>query len=275
MLVGTLAYSSLGIDFLGDDYLASAFTTMNSEWLQNHPESWGKTITSDGFPILENPYPDYDGVSSWDEYGPELFLRFYFMGENGENETRRYLVKGAAWDILDPDSELAESLEGAYYDSSSNTLTLENFSCYKIETNVMGNGFTIDLKGENRIGSINIWGAGYGGSVTFEGDGILMTNTIELEAENSNSCVMIRRGVTIEIGAYDGTGKEGYGRLAVYGTLMSKQLWLADGVRIFNGHEESEVYEHEDHPKFYTYSLYQEEPSENAPNSPIIIRTED
>nr|MCR4727745.1 hypothetical protein [Lachnospiraceae bacterium] len=95
-------------------------------------------------------------------------------------------------------------IQGASYDPATNTLTLENFTGRMIEANMMGNGFKIKLVGENHLDEIVVWGFGYGGSVTFTGDGSLTLynpggKALVLEAEDSESCIMIDKGVSLDI----------------------------------------------------------------------------
>ena len=64
----------------------------------------------------------------------------------------------------------------------------------------LGNGFKIELIGENHIGQIISWGAMYGGSITFTGSGSLVVNEnldytegVKLNAETSKSAIMFDR----------------------------------------------------------------------------------
>ncbi len=100
------------------------------------------------------------------------------------------------------------SLPGCSYDKETNTLTLEDFSepNYVIEGNLMGNGFTIKLIGDNMIGRLILHGGGYGGSVTFTGSGSLTINPkfveengIYLNAGRSRSCVMVDKDVELNV----------------------------------------------------------------------------
>ena len=72
----------------------------------------------------------------------------------------------------------------------------------------MGNGFKIKLVGDNYLDYIRIWGAMYGGSVTFTGNGTLKLNStgksplgagLWLECEESPSAVMIDKEATVEV----------------------------------------------------------------------------
>lgn len=97
------------------------------------------------------------------------------------------------------------TVENITYDEETNTLVLDNAGADVIVANLMGNGFKVELVGENHIGMIIVYGFYYGGSVTFTGDGSLYVNEsrendigILLEAEYSKSCIMVDRNVTIE-----------------------------------------------------------------------------
>ena len=250
-MVATLTLAGFGIDFLGYDYLNSGLTTMKSEWLEHHEDQWGEPHEhwdehwdeqwkdewdepyseqrdepgDDAFPSLGNPDPDFYGEYSWSEYGPEFYLRFYY------GQTCYYLRKGYAWNIYDTEGKEVGSLDGATYDLGTNTLTLENFSCDVIDANLLGNGFKIKLIGQSEVGAITIWGAGYGGSLTFEGDGSLRVTQggITLNAEGSDSCCLVKSGVTLEL-----FGDEGASALNVIGTTMSEAVYLANGMKMLN-----------------------------------------
>ena len=73
------------------------------------------------------------------------------------------MVAGEVWQPC----EFLTDDPGIRYDSSTNTLTLHNFTGPLLDINLMGNGFTIKLEGENHLEMLRAWGFGYGGSVTF------------------------------------------------------------------------------------------------------------
>ena len=86
------------------------------------------------------------------------------------------------------------------------TITLHNFTGPLLDINLMGNGFTIKLEGENHLEMLRVWGYSYGGSVTLTGNGSLTINAdrtnpigIELQAEISQSCLMIDKEVTLDV----------------------------------------------------------------------------
>ena len=79
------------------------------------------------------------------------------------------------------------------------------------ETNLMGNGFTIEVEGDCQVDQILSWGAMYAGSVTIKGSGRLRVNEkiredgtrrpygILFQAEDSESALMIEGDVTVEV----------------------------------------------------------------------------
>lgn len=179
------------------------------------------TEPEEEFPELDNLDPDWDGDYSWSTEGPELYIRF----ARKDDTNYSYLVRGAAWDTYDPGGKLVSSATGVSYDSATNTLYLNDCSLAVLDVNLMGNGFTIDLSGENEISSISIWGAGYGGSLKLVGDGTLrVENGIGLNAEDSGSCLMIGRGVTLET----------YGVMVLDSTL-DEPIWLSKYLTVKGG----------------------------------------
>ena len=253
-MVLTVTLAAFGFDFLGFDYLNSGLTTMNIHWLENHEDQWGErqehwdephdphrdepyedypddnpdNREEDSFPNLRNLDPDYAGNYAWGDLGSEVYLRMTFT--EGDNSFGLYFVKGEAWQSIDPDVETVDSYGGAWYDSSSNTLTLDNVHYDVLDTNLMGNSFTVRLIGESEIGMVSIWGAGYAGSVTFEGDGILRITQegIRINAEGSQSCIIVKSGVTLEINSYN----EGEGALFIDSTTMKKAIYTSSDLNI-------------------------------------------
>ena len=146
-------------------------------------------VADEAFPSLPNPWPDTP-VEPWGSLG-----EYYIIFNDGI-----YVVAGGAYG-----GETA-SYPGASYDYATNTLTLSNCTADYLEVNWMGNGFTINLVGDNHLGGILLWGFYSGGSVTFTGSGSLTVNEgmanpygIFINAEESRSCVMVDRGVTLDV----------------------------------------------------------------------------
>ena len=155
--------------------------------------------SDDAFPVLPNPDPDFAGNYAWADSGTEEYLIL------SSADTKTFLVAGSYY----KNNGITESApENAAYDRSTNTLTLSNFngSGLHLDGNLMGNGFKIRLEGKNTLKSIQLWGAMYGGSVTFTGTGSLVVGGgapdnvgVLLQAENSQCAIMVDRGVTLEI----------------------------------------------------------------------------
>ena len=160
------------------------------------PELPGLPVGGDAeFPVLPNlmpntPVPGY-GVLNEDYI--QLFDRTTDVWE--------FLYLNPAWtnDRVSP--------AGISYDPETNTLTLNNYHGKGISANLLGNGFTVELIGENELEQdFMVWGFYTGGSITFTGTGSLIINSsftqevgLELICEASESCVMIDSGVTLDI----------------------------------------------------------------------------
>ena len=74
------------------------------------------------------------------------------------------------------------AFKGASYDKSTNTLTLDNVDAgnYILAVNAMGNDFKIKIVGNCTLAQITGYGALYGHSITFIGDGTLTVNEKKL-----------------------------------------------------------------------------------------------
>jgi hypothetical protein len=212
-----------------------------------------------GFPTLGNLDPDWAGDYAWNDLGlPELYVRYTDKDGNGH-----YLVRGEVWD----DTGLGPE-EGISYDRDTNTLTMENFTGSVLDMNLMGNGFTIRLIGDNYLDGITIWGAMYAGSLKFVGDGKLTIvegseHGITMNAEMSQTCLMVDRGVTLDIyGAY--------GAIDIESTTMEKGIYLLDDSRLEGGTVYTSSWEEPDGEmqKMYFHTVMAEDES---PATHIII----
>jgi len=200
-----------------------------------HASDEGQNLNEeDSFPKLSNLDPDFAGNHAWDVYGSETFIRLYLPGET----VYAYLEAGEYW-VTQEHAQVVE-IPGIWYDADANKLTMENFEAAKLETNLMGNGFTIELIGNSYVDQMIIYGAKYAGSVKFTGTGSLVINDhwaqdgigLWLYSESSESCLMVDQGVTIEA----------YGDPAVYvmETMMENAIYLGkdvemDGGNVVNG----------------------------------------
>lgn len=131
---------------------------------------------------------------------------FYELDEEGyavldsEGYTKSYVVYSQ--------NQVKNELENAVYDKETNTLTLNNFDGenYALETNMMGDDFTIEVKGDCSIIRFVIWGDNYGGGLTIKGDGTLTINPNKLDVipiihyeEGASSSLNFGAGVTVKI----------------------------------------------------------------------------
>lgn len=188
VVLGGAIYAVYQVDIYCDAYLRS------------HSEGYYE-FGDATLPMLPNLNPDFAGDMAWNEEGlPEQYVRMALEGDTAY----RYLEMGEVWEKYYR-GQLAD-VPGATYDPSSNTLTLENCTAEVLDINLMGNGFTVNLIGENRLGCITAWGAMYGGSITFSGTGSLIVNESQanavgllLNAEGSQSAIICKGGVEIEI----------------------------------------------------------------------------
>ena len=197
---------ALGIDILYHDPLISDLHSHYGDyWDEPRGDPWSDAEQADYyFPSLPNREPNGEvpGVGVLNEE--------YVRLEPGEARDQQYLWAGSAYGLWDENGDwqavALSQVEGASYDRGSNVLTLTNFSGPVLNVNMMGNGFTVKLVGENRLDAILVWGFSYGGSVTFTGDGSLTVNEdrrfeigLELRAEYSQSAVMVEPGVSLDI----------------------------------------------------------------------------
>ncbi len=188
---GTVAvstYIASGVFFPG------AFTDTHGAGATVSGDGWGyENHVVTGHPVMDNLQPN--GPVTVPEYGLDnvvLNEEWVRIIEDGSDEYK-YLEAGSAF----PD-EPEEGIESAHYDEAENTLYLNNCNLRAIETNMMGNGFTIDVSGECYVDYILSWGFFHGGSVTIRGDGKLYVNIdssyeygIYLMAENSNGALFV------------------------------------------------------------------------------------
>lgn len=179
------------------------------------------TVYTDSFPSLPNQAPDFAGNYAWSGLGTEEYV---LVGTD-------YLHAGTVY--TDSGTPIA-TVSGASYDKNTNTLTLNNYTGTVINVNLMGNGFKIELIGENSIDYLIAWGAMYGGSVTFTGNGSIRINEnlnydtgIMLECEDSPSCIMVDREATVEV-----FGKQA---IVIHRTTLNEAIYALQPVKVSGG----------------------------------------
>jgi hypothetical protein len=214
-------------------------------------EYFGDTLGSVGtvFPVLPNLEPN--GYVSFMNYG--ILDEEYVLLQSRDYEYT-YLWSGTARGM-----ETAE-VEGAVYDRDSNTLTLTDFdgSDVVLEINMMGNGFTLKLEGENRLQGILAWGFHYGGSIKVTGSGSLFVNEngerevgIQFEAETSESCLMVDSGVAML------TSRGAYAAFMVSESTHSRGMYVASTLRL-NGGQGGEFKSEPVSDEYYDEYYYEE-----------------
>ncbi len=167
-------------------------------FLDSHGPGYFEEVEGEEFPSMANLAPDFSGAFAWSGMYTEEYVRITVGGE------LHYLVAGSYW--ASQEGATLTDVPGVTYDRATNTLTLDNCNIDKIDTNLMGNGFTIKVIGENQVGRITLWGAGHSGSATITGDGELYVNESEtadtglmIYGETGPAALMVDRDVYVEI----------------------------------------------------------------------------
>lgn len=121
------------------------------------------------------------------------------------------------------------SVSGAHYEQSANTLYLSGFStAQSLECSTMGDDFKIHLTGTNAIGQISVWGDGYGGSLTVEGNGTLTVNkalaytdvpAVFLRADGAKASFSVKDSAKVVL-----NGTSSAGSLAILSTTVTEPL---------------------------------------------------
>ncbi|MCR5742320.1 MAG: hypothetical protein K6F92_01130 [Lachnospiraceae bacterium] len=192
-------HSTVIVDDEGDEDEETDEPEETEDGETDEPEETEDGVTEKAdaaFPVLNNLEPNGEAVG-WGVVNEEFINTVAYDG------VRYWIHKNPnlVYDVT--------AVDGISYDESTNTLTLDNFSGISVVANLMGNSFTIELKGDNVIESqLLVWGFYYGGSVTFTGDGTLTIGEdstyreqdgLMLVAEDSPSCIMVNEGVTLDI----------------------------------------------------------------------------
>ncbi|MBO4584654.1 MAG: hypothetical protein J5756_06270, partial [Clostridia bacterium] len=232
--VVSVMFSVSGADPLGNDVLAggggpAAPVSPGGTSVVTPPTTTEEDDTV--FPTLGNLNPDFAGDYAWSGTGTansEEYVRLVPAG--GSSYT--FLVAGGAWKSM---GAVVGTDSNASYDKETNTLTLNNFKGAVLDMNLMGNGFTIKLEGDNSIDQLMLWGAMYAGSVTFTGDGTLTLGSggsaeygLLINGEASQSCVMVKKGVKLDI--YGNTAA-----IMIGDTYMDPAIYISNSLKLSEG----------------------------------------
>ncbi|MGN1195605.1 MAG: hypothetical protein ACI4SB_08980, partial [Acutalibacteraceae bacterium] len=135
------------------------------------------------------------------------YIKFLEIDENGNfkfNEDWSCV----GYNVFADAQEHNDALNGAVYDRASNTLTITGLKAENLvlETNCMGDDFSLNVVGDCSIAQIRIWGYGYGGTLNIIGNGTLSVNSkklydnaIILYPEGSNSSLNFGKNVNVNL----------------------------------------------------------------------------
>ena len=225
LAVASVVTAAAGVDPLGGATASPGGTSVVT------PVTPAVTADDTAFPTLGNLDPDFAGNYAWSGTGTansEEYVRFVPSG--GSSYT--FLVAGGAWKSM---GAVVGTDPNAVYDKDSNTLTLTDFHASVLDMNLMGNGFTVKLEGNSSLDQLVLWGAMYGGSVTFTGDGTLTLNEsgaascgLLINGENSRSCVIVKKGVKLDIYGSDAA-------VMILDTTMDPAIYVSDYLTLTGG----------------------------------------
>lgn len=171
------------------------------------------------------------------------FIRFYFEGEGDGVDVGSVYENRAAHN---------DAVNGATYDTQTNTLTLDNYRHPEnsLSVNMMGDDFRLNVVGECELADIVVWGDSWGGSITITGNGTLTVNenkiapcAIMLHAEYVEASLTVDADVTLNL----------YGDEGVFSSSMNLLESPDDVVKTVGGQESFDL---NGAPFYYQNSQY-------------------
>jgi len=211
--VASLSFAAFFIDSPEED---NTSTEVSSAVSVDEPAPLVSGFFDTAFPVLSNLEPN--GLLN--NEGNTLDEQYILIKQNG---TSASLCAGNVRPELQ--SILTDGDASVYYEESSNTVYLKDATLQHLEANLMGNSFTVNVSGECNVDELIGWGFFYGGSITITGTGTLNIgygNTpqygILIHGENSESCLMIDRGVTLNV-------KGSVAAISIEETTMSQAIY--------------------------------------------------
>lgn len=289
----SMVFASFGYDPLGFNVLGGGSPAPVSPTSPTTPGGSGSPTspTVPGGPAVELPDGGFPGLSNLERNGYLGYLPAHNLTVNGylnENYITVVELDGTRTPVLYNSSGtevVDDSIPGLSYNGVTNTLTMTNYDGPVLDINMMGNGFKIRLVGDNKLEHLGLWGFYLGGSVTITGSGTLTVNQkkrfamgIQMDAEWSETCLMVDSGVklevfgsptaTFEIGGDPARPRDCRGAIVVSCTTMDKAIYflapltLTGGVRAAGIFGEDAYYNHSDDytfGSFHDYSIVDEE----------------
>ncbi|MDD6069204.1 MAG: leucine-rich repeat domain-containing protein [Clostridiales bacterium] len=156
-------------------------------------------------------------MGPWEYAGETISLAYIVFVETDETGAiKRDQDNNVIGKAIYTQETVSNELSGASYDKTTNTLTITNLSADNMimETNVMGDDFTMNVVGNCSIGQIKVWGDGYGGTLNITGNGTLTVNSkklydnaIVLNAEGSNASLNFGKDVNVNLYAKQNTAE--------------------------------------------------------------------
>lgn len=244
--VVSLVFAAVQYDPLGSDSLNASVSSPSPSISASPSAEPSAAGSASPAPPVEDPFTDtaddaFPVLGNLEPNGPVegfgVLNEEYILLESSSEQL--FLVAGSAWGSFDAEGNrqpaAVSQVPGVTYDPVTNTLTLDHYSGPVLNVNLMGNGFTIRLIGDNYLDRLLVWGFYYGGSVTITGSGSLTVNRdlefpvgIDLWAEYSQSCLMLDSGVRVE--AY-GTEMA----VVVRATAMEKAIYYLNPLTLSGG----------------------------------------
>ena len=220
--------------------------------------------SASGYYEEDFPVDDMNGGENADKVFPRLSNLIPGGGADASRQYQEYMQVTYAGSVVylyslnrisvtSSDTELMNRYQGVSFDPDSNTLTLNHVQVPEasVIVNYMGNGFTIRLIGENELEHIETRGWGYGGSLTITGSGSLILNKeqtassgIQIDAEFSETCLMIDSGVRLEVYGQENQGSV-TSAIIVNNTSAEKGIYYLEPLTMY-GAVRSDGYEIKD-----------------------------
>lgn len=112
--------------------------------------------------------------------------------------------------------------DGLDYDEATNTLTITDFTGKMIGINEMGDDLKVKLVGNSKVENFLCWGYGYGGSVTFTGNGTLTADRLWVMGEGSDTTLAVEGDAKVVVFCPIDDHDVDYPTFKLDGTYVSK-----------------------------------------------------